>query len=400
MRRNAGNRWTSKAWGFALGWVSVAAFMAAGCSDEDSEAPYTPRDTIAPTVDTVAPPRNANNVKLQDPVMVLFSEAMDKATLNANTVAVGARAQKFSGGSPASPQSHVPLQYFPSLNGDSLIALPDSLFPPEQELVLTIAGATDLAGNQVEPYTTTFTTGPFDCEHLADRMEPNDEVNLGTDLALDSAYTSLSTCSGDVDFYEITLRDTFKLTARTEIVHADRDLWEIAWARSDSVYYATLLTTIQTGDDASFHRTFTPGLYYLQVHGPDSEEMILYDLTVESSDPCPDDDYEENDFQEDAYELEQDGILAGLTGCYLDADWFMIEVMEGTDITLEVDTGAFLGMRELQIIEPGGGEAADSWEGVSSSQIGLTATEDGTAYIMTMMYADDVEYSLGIALNE
>ena len=397
--------------GFVLGPVFglVMVLALTGCDDDD--APYTPVDTTPPTVNSVDPPPGTKNVGLHGPIRVSFSEAMSTSSYSPSTISAGSFGPaKVSGakvpeerapreGVQQTMQEMIPLEFMSSVDGDTLTIVPDSLFLPEREWTLTIDGVTDLAGNAAETFVTTFETGPFEPQYLADWMEPNDGLTLGTLLLADVRYPSLSTCEEDTDFYKVTLIDTLKLTATTTIAHAAGEQWEMSWSRSDGSLYATHVSNVRSGDTASLHYSFLPGLYYLQIHSPDFEEMILYDLEIESSEPCSDDPYEDNDFQDEAYELEHDGLHTGLTGCYLDADWFKIDVLEGHHITIVADMRGYMGTRRLEILEPGGDSAVLQTDGESTSQLDLEATDFGTAYFMVMTWSDGIDYDLGVALD-
>ncbi len=374
----------------------VLVLALSGCSDDD--APYTPVDSTPPTVNSVNPPPGTKNVGLHGPIRVTFSEAMSTSSYSPATVSATSLGPATMSGAAVS-QETLPLEYIFAEDADTLTIVPDSLFLPEREWALTIEGVTDLAGNEAETFVTTFETGPFDAEHLVDWMEPNDDLTLSAYLLADAEYPSLSTCEDDADVYSVTLMDTFMLRATTTIKHAVGNEWVLSWLRPDGSLYATHLSNVRSGDVASLQHTFLPGLYCLQIHSPDDEGMILYDLHIETSEPCSVDPYEDNDFQDEAYELERDGLYTGLTGCYLDADWFMIDVLEGHHITITADMQGYLGTRKIEILEPGGRSAVLQTDGESSSELNLEATDFGTAHIMVMTWADGIDYNLGVALD-
>jgi hypothetical protein len=371
----------------AMRWLIVVPVIGlAACSSDDDPNGTVPHDTQAPTVVTVAPPEGATDLGLLASFTVTFSEAMDPATLNAQTVTLD------SGG--------VALELYVSPSGETLVVRPDSLLPAEQALTLALAGATDLAGNAIEPFTATVTTGPLDCAHLADRFEPNEEAAAATEVMLDTLYTGLSTCQDDVDVFRFTVEDTLMVAARTCIVYANDDGWQILWERQDGVTSAaTLGTSANTGETPSFHYTFLPGTYGLKLTGSHVEERILYDLELETSAPCRDDIFEDNDFDDEAAGIVP-GTYVGLTGCYLDADWYSFFVLAGETITFTVDTGAYTGTRRLIIREPGGEQVlATSELSAPVSTLSLPATGDGQARVMCMVWQDGVAYSMMIEVE-
>ncbi len=364
----------------------VPLLVLTGCSKDNGPTGNGSHDTERPTVLTVDPPDGATGVRLLQPITITFSEAMDTTTLNPQTIALN--------------PGIVPMRYCPSASGETLTLLPYSTLSANAALTLTLAGATDLAGNALEPDTLGFVTGPFDCAHLADRFEPNDESATATGVSLDTLYTLLSTCQGDVDIYRFTVEDTLKVTARTNFQRAADDAWLFSWLRADGrIYEATLAVSAHTGKPESFYYTFTPGTYYLQLLGYHAEELILYDLRLETSAPCRDDAFEENDFEDEAAPV-QAGIHGGLTACLLDPDWYSVFALAGETVTFTVDTREYIGTRRLIIREPGGQQiAADTELDTPQSTIALTATADGWVHLMCMVWADGVDYDMLIAIE-
>jgi hypothetical protein len=371
----------------AMRWLfAVPAVALAACSSDDGSNGTGPHDTQAPTVITIAPPDGTTDLGLLASFTVTFSEAMDEATLNAQTVTLDS--------------GEVALELYPSPSGETLVVRPDSLLPAARVLTLALAGATDLTGNAIEPFTATVTTGPLDCAHLADRFEPNETAAAAAEVMLDTLYTGLSTCQDDEDVFHFTVPDTLMVTARTHIIYANDDDWQIYWERQDGITSAaTMGTSANTGETPSFHYTFLPGTYGVKLYGYHAEERILYDLELETSPPCRDDIYEDNDFDDEAAAITP-GTYAGLTGCYLDSDWYSFFVLAGETITITVDTGDYTGTRRLIIREPGGEQIhATSELSAPVSTLSLTATGDGQARVMCMVWQDGVVYNMMVEVE-
>jgi hypothetical protein len=315
---------------------------------------------------------------------VTFSEAMDTATLNAQAVTLDAGA--------------VALELYPSPTAEALVIRPDSLLPASQVVTLAIDGAEDRAGNAIVPFSATLTTGPLDCAHLADRFEPNGQASQASSVQLDTLYTGLATCGDDVDVFRFSVADTVMVTARTHILFANDDGWQIYWERQDgAIYMATLGTSARTGETPSFHYTFLPGTYGLRLWSYDQEERILYDLELETSAPCRDDAFEDNDFEDDPAPIAP-GSYAGLAACYLDRDWYAFSVSDGDTITFTIDTHDYTGFRRMVIREPGGGQVWADLEAPVST-VSLTVTAAGTARAMCMVWTDGVVYDMTIGLD-
>jgi hypothetical protein len=335
----------------------------------------------APVVVSVSPALTASSgpVGLLQDFTVTFSEAMDSASFTQETVTV----------SPMSGELH--LRYD---DGErTLWVAPDSLYPPDADLTLSLSeGATDSGGKGLEPFSMDFSTGSAECAFLGDRFEPNDDVGSPTTLPVDTVVPALSTCLEDEDFFRVTLTEGAKLTARTTITYGDSTSWGIHWLREDGERYATLGTRAISGREARYSYSFLPGSYLVKIYGHDEEPMVLYDLLVESSAPCPDDEHEDNDFRDQAASVSP-GTVEDLVGCHVDADWFTFPVAAGETITVTMDLGAYEGIRRLIVYEPGNGRAIESGSGTSPT-LTLSATEDGPAFITTRLWEDEIPYRL------
>jgi hypothetical protein len=364
-----------------FGIVLICGFGIPGCGGDD--APVVAGDTTPPQVATASPADGAVGVGLLTPLTLAFSEAMDPATFDGLTVA----------------DDEQELGFYADYDAASctLTVLPVSRWTPDTGLTLGLAGATDLAGNELAPFTAGYGTGGFTCENLTDRLEPDDDTAIARDVAVDVRYPALSTCAQDEDVFRLTLLDTVKVIAETSITFAENSSWNILWVREDMGQYATFNSTTGTGEIEEFPFTFYPGTYYLQLYGPESGAPVLYDLRLVTADPCRDDLYEDNDFP-DAAAAVAPGLHEDLTACVLDADWYVLPVTSGRTIRLSVDCGAFTGsrLRRLCIQEPGGAEVEQTFHEESVVSVSLVADADGEALVMVMFWDDSIEYAMTV----
>jgi hypothetical protein len=364
-----------------LGFLVVLA----GCG-EDLDAP---RDTTPPTVIETTPPDGATDVGLLQPFTFRFSEAMDPATLNDATVSVHG---EFAAGLFTSYDRHA----------RTLWVAPDSLWTPEADLQLEISGARDAFGNALPDVAVDFSTGPDDCDHRVDYLEPNDETATAPRIELDRVYPALSTCGSDnADFYRFTLAETLSVTIRTNITHAQRRPWMLAFVRDDAAVYNSLSTTARTGASPSERYSFAPGTYFAVVWSipPFLPYPVLYDLVLETSLPCRDDLDEDNDFRDTAVPIEP-GVRSGLLGCRCDADYYSTEVSAGQIVTATATSDPYLWTeRTLKIYGPDGEYFfARNLDNPITGSIETTAS--GTAYIMIEFDGDGVSDSLDVAVTE
>jgi hypothetical protein len=355
----------------------------AACSSDEKPPATEPTDTQPPSVIGVEPGVGSLDLRLLQPFTVSFSEAMDPTSLNSQTIRIG--------------PGTVPLQIQVAPSGLAVVVQPDSMLPADQTIALTLDGPADLAGNELPPFTLHAATGPMDCAHLSDRFEPNESAGTATTVDTDTVYYGLATCQNDVDLFSVTITDTLKLIAETFVDYADNDAWQIYWQRADGQDYATLGTTANPGQIASFDHTFLPGTYYLKIYGYYEEERILYDLRLRTDIPCRDDPYEDNDFMEEAKPLSA-GLHEGLLGCYLDEDWFSIPIRAGQNLVLTTDTHEYQSIRRSIIMTPDGGGYQSTLSGVSTFTINWITEADGDARVMSMVWGDGVVYDMTIAI--
>lgn len=105
-------------------------------------------DTTPPTVVSITPSNGATGIGLTGQITIVFSKSMNPTTLNINTIALlaGDQQQSFS----------------PSISSDNRTLILSKLTLPASTLV-TVGlpqSATDLSGNALVDFTSTFTTGP------------------------------------------------------------------------------------------------------------------------------------------------------------------------------------------------------------------------------------------------
>lgn len=357
--------------------------LLAGCGGDDGPTDIVePPMEDPPTVESIVPGSGTSDLGLLQDFRVSFSEAMDSSTLDASTVSM----------TPADGE----LRQIYDDETDELWIVPADPLPPDTDLTLAISdGAMDLEGESLDPFSVSFSTGPMSCENLADRMEPNPDPESATEVMLDTPILALSTCEDDEDFFRFTVDERTQVTARTTFHEADEDSWGMYWERENGDRYSTLGIFARADDDAASSYTFEPGSYFLRLFGFDEEPAIVYDLVLETGAPCEDDVHEDNDFQDQAAAVDP-GILEGLRGCRVDADWYSVPVEAGQTIRLTLDPGEYNGITRLRIREPGGSQEQVNGNGETMAEQGVTA--DGTAHVMSQVWNDDVIYDLTIDL--
>lgn len=372
--------------------ASITFVMTVGCSDDDNGT--TPAPVDYPTVSQTSPANGDTDVMLNTSISIWFSDEMDETSLGGVAgTGVMIHDTEFSaadtaGGSKFTLHLAVPLE------GETTY----------QITVPTTVKDTD--GNGLEDaYVFSFTTGIRDCAHLEDQFEPNDFGNEAAEIELDKTYMLLSVCGGDddarADYYEFTLTEAAKVTFRVRGVgdYLPRR-WFSNLQTTGNVQYFAVSDSLRNDRDITDYYSFLPGTYRLCVRGyPEDTDPSVYNLTLETSAPSLDDDYEDNDFSFDAVRVEA-GLIEGLIGCHKDLDYFDIVVGAGQTLVIT--------MTEVTL--------SDEWRGLylfdESSQVDrdtgygdvltvFVTTEDEATYRMNAQWHGDcVEYTLNFDLSD
>jgi hypothetical protein len=262
----------------------------------------------------------------------------------------------------------------------------------------------DTEGNNLaEDYTFSFRAGPFVCAERRDAFEPNDDIATATPIEIGVTYPMLTSC-GDAerwDFYSFTLESAARVTATTWMRNMDttRVSWQIYWSNADKDYYTTLGTSFEEDDStASFNYSFLPGTYYVVVLKSNADHhYVVYDLRLETSEPCPDDTYEDNDFWYDAVPL-MPGEYDSLRACYLDGDFFAVDLATGQTLTVTMtQVTAHTGLRRLYLFGPNMSTSVGNTSTDEPKMESWTAENDGVHYIELRWWPDkEIVYDLDI----
>jgi len=367
--------------------LALAAFSIALPSCSDSGGGTDAGDTTAPTIVSRSVADGETDVGLITGLSVTFSEAIDVSTIGAGSVFVSGRG----------PMVHI--SYDPGTHTLSLV--PDTLLVPEtwHELVLTDS-ITDLAGNPLAADTTDFETGPLDCEHLADRFEPNETAATATPVLLDETYPSLSVCGADFDNFSFTLDEAAKVTARTYIKYAESHGWSIQFRTTDDRLYIDSGSSANTGDTRSLAFSLFPGTYVAFVYGFSEPGHVLYDLTLETSAACEDDPFEDNDFIDEAAAITP-GLHSDLRGCQYDQDFFSFAAEAGQTITVTV-TQLPHGLwphNRITFYGPSQNFIDDDDNEEMTHSLSTTAVVSGTHYVAVRFWSE-VSYTLTLDVHD
>jgi len=352
----------------------VMASVMVGCGDDGGGAVVTKRPSITQT----SPTDGAVDTNLNPRIQVWFDSALEATTVDSAAFHVeGAENYR--------------VEYVDALKVINLY-LKEILEPESTYTVVVTTDIENRSGNgMLDDFTFDFTTGTLDADHLVDYMEPNDDIDSDVRLVLNRTYTVLGSCGdgdgeGNWDYFSFVLSDTATVTLRIDHSYSELDKtgWAMAFKFCNGASYRSLFTRLADGGSVNLRYSFLPGTYCVETGNTEgSVRLAAYDITLETSAPCPDDEYEDNDFSWEATE-----IVAGpydLYGCGYDTDYFKVTLTSGQILTAtlnQVPSGDL--NRRLRI----------------SDAANLTINEaSGTHDFMTLTYTADIAGDFHIVVD-
>jgi hypothetical protein len=366
----------------------IALLVIAGCGDDGGGAVVTNRPSITQT----SPWDGAVDTNLNPLVRVWFDQALEATTVDSAAFHVeGAESHR--------------VEYVDSLKVINLY-LREILEPESTYTAVVTTGIKNTNGHgMLSDFSFSFTTGTLDQDHLIDYMEPNDDMDSAMELDLNKTYTVLGSCGdgdgeGDWDYYRFSLTEPAKVTLRIDHSYSelDRTGWLMRFRICGGSFYNSLLVPLDTGESINLRYSFLPGTYCVETGNTEgSTRLAVYDLTLETSTPCPDDEYEDNDFMWEAAEIGT-GIY-DLYSCNDDTDYFKVYPGAGHSVTAtvsQVPPGNI--QRRLRITDPGNNLLRESTGTGDPMTISwpLTGEEYHDSYHIVIFWWEKTEYTLQV----
>ena len=115
------------------------------------------KDTAQPQVSAITPPNATTNIGTNTPVQIRFNKPINILTVSTSTVQI---TTMISGtATPIAPMGITFVnQPYPYISSTDVLFTPDTVLPDNAVINIAISGVQDLAGNNIVPYTASFTT--------------------------------------------------------------------------------------------------------------------------------------------------------------------------------------------------------------------------------------------------
>jgi len=248
--------------------------------------------------------------------------------------------------------------------------------------VILFADAGGLPGNA---YDMTVAGATETC--TSDAYEPNDTDSAAVPLT-DGNYPGLFACSGDDDWYELTLLGGEAATIELAFSDAEGDIDAYFW---DPTVTSVLTSGETTDDDEVFsYPVVIDGTYYVQVAlivDSGSVPGNPYEMTVTSAPTCAPDAYEPNDSIGAATSIPI-GNTAGATVCELEPDYYSFNLNTGDNVTVGINFPHAEGDLDLFLYDDLGVEVASS-DSVSDDEVILYTALGAGTYTIGVFNVDD-----------
>jgi transcription initiation factor IIE alpha subunit/uncharacterized protein YneR len=219
---------------------------------------------------------------------------------------------------------------------------------------------------------------------VRDELEPNNTYLDATEVASGDAFSDLSLCVADVDWYQIELRNGQLLTASIDFIHTENDLGlRLYKLNSDGTITYRAGSDTLTNDETILYSAYEDGTFLVFVYRSRGTTTASYDFSIEvTGTACESDALEPNDSSVEAMAIEPGTAYLGLTLCAGDSDWFSFDASNGQLLTLEIDFShdlGDLGMRLYKLNDDGTLTSRDSSDTLNDDErISYRPFESGT----------------------
>jgi len=301
--------------------VAVACLMLVlGCGEDGGTDVQISKSTVVQT----SPQDDAVGIRLIPVISIWFSEEMDESSLGAITV------------------GDIPVHSvdYDTLGNKATVRVATGLAGETVYPVTVPTSVKDIEGYRLgTAYTFSFTTGPATCDNAADDFEPNDIAPESKIIEIPCSHPVLSSCGGDerADYYDFTVGEATTATFRLRRVDGGPAVrWAVSFQRHPYQIFS-VRDSLKSTEEVTDYYTCSTGIYTMKIGKQDEdEEIVFYSLALETSAPCMDDSYEENDNVFEAPML-LPGHYENLISCNHDNDFYGVELTAGQTLTITAD---------------------------------------------------------------
>ncbi len=223
----------------------------------------------------------------------------------------------------------------------------------------------------------------------ADSFEENDTRATAKTISTGN-HTNLNTCTGDDDYYQITLAANDQIDATASFTNGEGDIDLELLDGSGTVLDSS--STSNNSENVSF-TVVTAGTYYLHVllyadAGSTLGNTYSLNVSVSGSNPvgCPVDTFEPNDTPTTAPTMSL-GSYPNLGACG-DDDYYAIPLTSGDSINMDVLFTHAEGDIDIELLGPDGTVAATSESTTNNENIAGTANVSGVFTLHVYLYQD------------
>jgi hypothetical protein len=301
----------------ALAVATACLMLVLGCNGDSGTEVQVSKSTVVQT----SPQDGAVGVRLIPAISISFSEEMDESTLGGITV------------------GDVPIHSvdYDTLGNKVTVHLAAGLAGETAYMVTVPSSVKDAEGYRLgTAHSFSFTTGPATCDNAADDFEPNDSPTESVSIEIPCSHPVLSSCGGDerADYYDFTVEEAAEMTFRLRRVDGGPSVrWAVNVLRHPLVIFS-VYDSLKSTEEVTDYYTCSAGTYTLKVgKREEDQEIVFYSLALETSAPCVDDSYEDNDNVFEAPMLPP-GHYDNLISCHNDNDFYGVDLTAGQTLTV------------------------------------------------------------------
>jgi hypothetical protein len=118
---------------------------------------------------------------------------------------------------------------------------------------------------------------------------------------------------------------------------------------------------------------------------------------LETRPPCRDDEFEDNDFIDECAQVQPNQDY-DLINCFVDSDWFWVNLTAGQTLTVTVTSDVSTN-RRLRLRDTAQTEVAFYNGSDDPASVSHTATESGPHFIMARFWSDGTEYEMNVGVE-